>query len=411
MAPRTRRGKLRGNGDGALYFSEALGRWVGVATVPDPAAKDGRRRVKVTAQEKAQAKDKLDDALRKIKEGTPIGSALETVADTLRQWLDRGLDRKKIKSQNTIDSLTWAVEKQLIPAIGGYRLRDLECDHVEDMLADMAGKGMSSSSLTRVHTTLTRALKWAQRRGKVYRNVSDIVETPVGTERPSQALTIAQVQAVLDTANTHRLCGLWTLGLILGLRPGELTGLRWQDIDFDTGVISILTSLKHRKGQLWEGDTKTRQSRRRLQALPVTLTALKAHHARQAAEKLMAGQAWTDTGRVFTTEIGTPIDPANLRRAFRALIKAAGIPAKQPTKDCPRPGQWHPHEMRHSAGSYMDHMGVPPKRVASILGHEGTRTTETVYIHGQEVIDMTGGEFETYGNQFGNQPEDEASGS
>lgn len=76
-----------------------------------------------------------------------------------------------------------------------------------------------------------------------------------------------RVRAVLDTTINHRLCALWTLGLILGLRPGELTGLRWQDIDFDTGVISIRTSLKHRKGQ-WEGDTKTRQSRRRLQALP-----------------------------------------------------------------------------------------------------------------------------------------------
>jgi integrase len=403
MAPRIKRGKLRGNGDGALYFSEALGRWVGVATVPDPAAKDGRRRIKVTAEEKAQAKDKLDEALRKIREGTPIGSALETVADVLRLWLDRGLDRKKIKSQNTIDGLTWAVDKQLIPAIGARRLRDLDCDHVEDMLTDMAASGLSSSTLTRVHTTLTRALTWAQRRGKVYRNVSDLVETPVGTSRPSQALTVAQVRAVLDTAHNDRLCALWTLGLILGLRPGELTGLRWEHLDFGTGVISIWTSLKHRKGQLWEGDTKTRQSRRRLQALPVTLAALKAHRARQAAEKLRAGEAWTETGLVFTTEIGTPIDPANLRRAFRALIKAAGIPAKQPTEECPKPGQWHPNEMRHSAGSYMDHMGIPPRRVAAILGHEGTRTTEAVYIHGQEVIDMTGDEFRSYGNQFGNQ--------
>jgi integrase len=411
MAPRTKRGKLRGNGEGALYFSEKLSRWVGVATVSDPVAKDGRRRIKVTAQEKAKAKDKLDDALRKIKEGAPVGRALETVADVLRYWLERGLNRKKVKSQNTIDNLTWAVEKQLIPAIGAHRIRDLECEHVEDMLTDMAARGMSSSSLIRVHTTLTRALKWAQRRGKVYRNVSDLVETPVGTNRPSQALTVAEVQAVLDTAMGTRLCALWTLGLILGLRPGELTGLRWEDIDFDTDVITVGQSLKHNRGVLWQGDTKTRQSRRRFKALPVTLTALKSHRADQAAEKLKAGPAWTETELVFTTEAGTPIDPANLRRAFRTLIKAAGIPDKQPTEDCPKPGQWHPNEMRHSAGSYMDAMGVPPKRIASILGHEGTRTTETVYIHGQEVIDMTGDEFQTYGNQFGNQPEEGAGGS
>ena len=128
MAPRTKRGKLRGNGDGALYFSEALDRWVGVATVPDPADKDGRRRIKVTGRDKAAAKAKLDDALRKIREGIPVASAKETVADVLRSWLDRGLDRKKIRSENTIDGLRWAVEKHLIPVIGSRPIRDLDCE-------------------------------------------------------------------------------------------------------------------------------------------------------------------------------------------------------------------------------------------------------------------------------------------
>ena len=403
MAPRTKRGKVRGNGDGALYYSQALDRWVGVATAPDPSAKDGRRRIKVTGKDKAAAKAKLDETLRKLKEGVPPGSARETVADALRAWLERGLDRKKIKSQNTVDGLTWAIERHLIPAIGGHRLRALECEHVEDMLAAMADAGMSTSSLIRVHTTLTRALKWAQRRGKVYRNVSDLVETPAGAWRPSLALTVEQVQTVLDTAKGDRLEALWILGFTLGMRPGELTGLRWDNINFDTGVITIWESLKHRNGAVWQGDTKTPQSHRKIHALPITLTALKTHHALQAAEKLAAGKWWTETGYVFTTTAGTPIDPANLRRAFRTLLTNAGIPNKQPTPDCPKPGQWHPNEMRHSAGSYMDAMGVPPKRVASILGHKGTRTTEAVYIHGQEVIDMTSAEFETYGNQFGNQ--------
>ena len=403
MAPRTKRGKVRGNGDGALYFSEALDRWVGVATVPDPTAKDGRRRIKVTGRDKATTKTKLDDALRKVREGIPVASAKETVADVLRSWLDRGLDRKKIRSENTIDGLRWAVEKHLIPVIGGRPIRDLDCEHIEDMLADMADEGMSTSSLIRVHTTLTRALKWAQRRGKVYRNVSDLVETPAGTQRPSHALTVDQVRTVMKKAEGDRLEGLWILGFVLGMRPGELTGLLWEHIDFDSGIITIWESLKHRKGKLSQGDTKTKRSRRKLKALPITLDALKKHQARQAAERLAAGEMWTDTGYVFTTAAGTPMDPANLRRAFRALVIAAGIPAKQPTEDCPKPGQWHPNEMRHSAGSYMDAMGVPPKRVASILGHEGTRTTEGVYIHGQEVIDMTSAGFESYGNQFGNQ--------
>lgn len=403
MAPRTKRGKVRGNGDGALYFSESRNRWIGVATISDPAAKDGRRRIKVTGPDRATTKDKLDETLRKLKEGVPVGSVKETVADTLRQWLDRGLDRKKIKSQSTIDNLTWVVENHLIPAIGGYRLRDLDCQHVEDMLATMAADGMSTSSLTRIHSTLTRALKWAQRRGKVYRNVSDLVQTPAGTQRPSIAFTVSQVRAILTAARGDRLEALWVLGFILGLRPGELTGLTWDHIDFTTGVIWIHESLKHRKGKPTQGGTKTRRSRRKIKALKIALRALEAHHERQAQEKADAGDHWTDTGHVFTTEIGTPIDPANLRRAFRALITAAGIPAKQPTEECPKPGQWHPHEMRHSAGSYMDHMGVPHEQIAEILGHAGTRTTEDVYIHQQEIIDMNTAVFDAYGNQFGNQ--------
>ena len=357
----------------------------------------------MTGPDRATTKDKLDETLRKIKEGVPVGSAKETVADMLRYWLERGLDRKKIKSLKTIDNLTWAVEKQLIPAIGAHRLRDLDCEHVEDMLVDMAAEGLSSSSLIRIHTTLTRALKWAQSRGKVYRNVSDLVETPVGTQRPSIAFTVTQVQRILRAVQGDRLEALWILGLVLGLRPGELAGLKWDHIDFGTGIIWIFESLKHRKGKLSQGSTKTKRSRRKIKALLIAMQALKAQQGRQEVERSAAGQLWVENGYVFATETGTPIDPANLRRSFRSLIKAAGVPAKQLTEDCPKPGQWHPHEMRHSAGSYMDHMGVPHEQIAEILGHAGTRTTEEVYIHNQEIIDMNSRAFETYGNQFGNQ--------
>lgn len=55
------------------------------------------------------------------------------------------------------------------------------------------------------------------------------------------------------------------------MRPGELAGLRWEDVDFDTGVISVRRSLKHSRGKLWQGDTKTQQSRSRFKALPSSM--------------------------------------------------------------------------------------------------------------------------------------------
>ena len=76
-----------------------------------------------------------------------------------------------------------------------------------------------------------------------------------------------EVSAVLATAKGDRLEALWILGFVLGMRPGELTGLRWDHVDFDTGVITVWKSLKHRKGEVWQGDTKTPGSHRKIGAL------------------------------------------------------------------------------------------------------------------------------------------------
>ena len=97
--------------------------------------------------------------------------------------------------------------------------------------------------------------------------------------------------------------------------------------------------------------------------------ALKGHRVRQIEERLAAGSAWQDSGLVFTTTIGTPINPSNLRRSFRRVTTAAGL------------GRWHPHELRHSAASLLSAAGVPLEVVADVLGHDGTRMTALVYRH------------------------------
>ena len=182
MAPRTGRGKLRGNGDGALYFSQALGRWVGVASVPDLAAKDGRRRIKVTGTDKAVAKTKLDEALRARSRKAPTGSRKRSLTFSGPGWNAAWTARRSGAGTRSTGSpgpseSTWS------PALGGYRLRGLECRHVEDMLADHdPNRGLSTSSLTRVHHL---AAPSPGRSGcmKVCRNV-----TSAGRSQPGAAL-------------------------------------------------------------------------------------------------------------------------------------------------------------------------------------------------------------------------------
>ena len=102
---------------------------------------------------------------------------------------------------------------------------------------------------------------------------------------------------------------------------------------------------------------------------PLVVEVLQRHRERQDKERVAAGDAWVETGLVFTTTLGTPIDPSNLRREFAKLTRKAGI------------GHWHPHELRHSAASLLSAAGVPIEQISDVLGHEGPRTTAAVYRH------------------------------
>jgi integrase len=159
---------------------------------------------------------------------------------------------------------------------------------------------------------------------------------------------------------------------MLGLRPGEASGLSWIDVDLKAGIVHVRRSLKFGEGGTLHVDEqlKTSRSRRSLDAPPAVIVALKAHRQRQLAERLDAGPAWSNPDDlVFTTSVGSPINPSNLRRSFARLTTSAGL------------GVWHPHELRHSAASIMSAAGLPLERVADVLGHDGTRMTALVYRH------------------------------
>jgi integrase len=204
-------------------------------------------------------------------------------------------------------------------------------------------------------------------------NAARIVELPVEARRtpPGRALTVAQARRLLKRTEADRLAALWLLMLMLGLRPGEATGLLWSDVDLKKSIVHVRRSLKLEGGLLHVDERlKTSRSRRSLDAPPAVIEALQAHRLRQVAERLEAGPMWSTTDDlVFCTNVGTPISPSNLRRSFAKVTEAAGL------------GAWHPHELRHSAASIMSAAGLPLERVADVLGHDGTRMTALVYRH------------------------------
>jgi len=150
---------------------------------------------------------------------------------------------------------------------------------------------------------------------------------------------------------------------------GEALALRWRDVDLDAGTLRVAQTVQRVGGGLVFSEPKTTRSRRTVPLPPVTLTALRAHRATQAGERLKAGTAWQDSGLVFTTPIGTVVDPRNLNRLLDNLCLRAQV------------RRVRVHDLRHTCASLLLAQGVEPRVIMETLGHSHIATTMNIYAH------------------------------
>ncbi|MGH3798047.1 MAG: site-specific integrase [Pseudonocardiaceae bacterium] len=358
----TTSGKRRGRGDDAIYWEESKGSYVGAISLGYTTAGKRRRR-KVYGRTKADVRDKLKDLRAEIETGV-TSSARYTVAEMVRKWLGVGL---KDRAPKTIEKCRTLIDNHILPQIGATKLRDLTADDLDEWLESRAAE-LATRTLRELLSILRRSITLAQRRDLVARNVAELVTIPKGTEgRPSKALTMDQADAVLTAAARSRLHAYIVVSLLTGIRTEEARALTWDRVHLDQ-VGTMPPHIEVWRSVRATGDTKTKKSRRTL-ALPLqAVTALRAHKAQQARDRLAAGELWQETGLVFTTTVGTGLDAANVRRGFRSVVTVAGIA-----------GSWTPRELRHSFVSLLSANGVPVESIAQLVGHAGTAVTEAVY--------------------------------
>lgn len=356
--------KRRGHGEGSVY-KRSDGRWTAVLEI----GWEGtiRKRQSYYGRTKREALDKLAEGRAKLNAGLPVGQPTQTVGDFLDVWLrDVILPNTR---PNTYRAYEAKVRVHLTPALGRHRVARLTPQHVQAYIAAAQEAKTPAGVIRYSLMVLGVALSHAERQGIVVRNVARLVIAPRAEEREIVALDLDGAERFLTAIRGHRLEALFRVALSLGIREGEALGLRWQDIDLDERIVQIRVQLQWntRTKVLELVELKSAKARRSINLPDFAVQSLRAHRARQNAERLRIGEAWTDwqgAGLVFTHEDGGAIPARNMLRDFHKLREAAGLP------------QLRFHDTRHTCATLLLVQGVPERVVMEILGHSNIRMTQ-----------------------------------
>jgi integrase len=270
---------------------------------------------------------------------------------------------------STLESYRDIVTLHRVPGLGRIALARLSPVDVQAFLNRKAASGLSPRRVAMIHGVLRSALVTAERWGYVTRNVATLVDPPRVPKHEITPLTPEQARRLIEAAADDRHRALYVAALGTGLRQGELLGLRWEDMDLDTGRLRVRHTLANVGGTLTLLEPKTDRSRRFVMLPESVVTALRAHRTRQRMEHLVAGPRWVDSGHVFTTTIGTPLHAATVTRAFQAALERAGLPRSRF------------HDLRHAAATFLLAQGMTLEDVKQLLGHSSITLTSNTYGH------------------------------
>ncbi|MGW5775384.1 tyrosine-type recombinase/integrase [Streptomyces sp. NPDC003863] len=304
--------------------------------------------------------------LDKVDNGVPVPTRSMKLSEWLPYWLDNIVKPRRKKT--TAAKYEVHIRLYLVPMIGSKRLESLSVADVRRFLVQLEKK-TSAATAKESHRVLRTALTAACREELVSRNVATLVEPPSVAARELSPWSLDETLDFLAAARKDPLYAAFVLAIALGFRRGEVVGLRWENVNLDKREIRVRTQRQRVAGEVYEDDPKGRRRKQTLPLPAICVAPLRWQRLKQAAARERAGEKWTETGYVFTTRTGQPIEPRNLYRSFTRVAKNAGLRVVRL------------HDARHGTATLLTAAGVPPRVVMEILGHSQIAVTMNVYTH------------------------------
>lgn len=364
------RKKQQGNGSGTIYARKNKdGKTIGYrGSYFTP---DGRRRY-VSAKTKTGCREKLRRVMSDADQGFVFDAGNQTVGVYIVHWLEDFA--KADLAQRTYHNYQLQIRKHIIPAFGTMRLSKLDTPNIQALYSAKLRDGLKPSSVRYIHAVLHRALSKAVDLRLIARNPAASADPPKVRQEEITPLDTDQTRVFLNAAHGEKHEALYVLSLTCGLRIGESLGLKWSDIDLEAGTLRVNRQLQRmrkegdKSGTLVVSEPKN-ASRRTIDLPRRAIEALRNHRKIQLEEKLRAS-SYEDSGFVFATSKGTPLDAQNIvNRHFKPLLKRTGLPDKR----------WH--DLRHTCATLLLGRGVHPKLVQHLLGHASITITLDLYSH------------------------------
>lgn len=299
---------------------------------------------------------------------------------TVEKWLTHWVENIAAQSvrENTLAGYRVAVRKHLIPGVGGHRIDRLEPEHLETLYRQMMQRGSAPATAHQAHRTIRTALNEAVRRGHLNRNPASLAKPPRLPHTEIEPYSVSEIRRLLTVASKRRNHARWAIALALGLRQSEALGLKWSDVDLETGVLTVRRGRQRPRwrhgcdgtcGRKFGGhcpervplraettETKSRAGRRSIGLPDELVRLLRKHREEQERERNQAAQLWRGGDWVFATPTGEPVNPRTDYDEWKRLLKLADL----------RDGRLH--DARHTAATVLLLLGVPERAVMDIMG-------------------------------------------
>lgn len=327
-----------------------------------------RLRKYVTVTKESEAKKIINEFEYNKQRNLLVKFSEMKIREFIEHWMDNYV--KFNCEETTIYGYRNIINNHILPYLGEIKLQELHTMHIQQYYKQlMELKKLSSVTVHKHHAVLRKALDYALKHQLVYRNVADAVSLPKKERFKGKTYTKEQLNKLLEMVVDTKLELPVFLGGYLGLRRGEITGLKWKNVDLENRLVHVHEVRTSAGEKVIIKKPKSEKSRRSIYIVDELYEVLIKHKNLQSEYKKLFGKEYQNTGYVVVREDGKPYRVNTVTEQFKKFLEDNNLP------------QIRLHDLRHTFSSILYNEGVDLKAISEVLGHSDISTTNSIYTH------------------------------